>query len=337
MDRDPRHDNRTVPSKISGRCLVTGAAGFIGSHLAERLVADGCEVVGVDSFTDYYDPALKERNVEALRASPRFTLVRADLAADDLESVVAGIDYIFHQSGQPGVRRSWGRSFEPYVRCNVIATQRLLEAARTVAGLRRFVNASSSSIYGNATELPVTEQALPKPVSPYGVTKLAAEHLATLYADLGVPAVSLRYFTVYGPRQRPDMAFNVFLRALLAGRDIDVNGDGEQTRDFTFVADAVEANVAAASASRETVVGRRYNIGGGSRVTVNHTIRMLEEITGRRATVRYGAPQPGDARDTLADTTAARADLGFAPFWSLSDGLRAEADWMTSVSAEMHD
>src|SRR2546430_5050962 len=239
MDRDSRHDNRTVPSKISGRCLVTGAAGFIGSHLADRLVADGCEVVGVDSFTDYYDPALKERNVEALRASPRFTLVRADLAADDLESVVAGIDYIFHQSGQPGVRRSWGRSFEPYVRCNVIATQRLLEAARTVAGLRRFVNASSSSIYGNATELPVTEQALPKPVSPYGVTKLAAEHLATLYADLGVPAVSLRYFTVYGPRQRPDMAFNVFLRALLGGRDIDVNGDGEQTRDFTFVADAV--------------------------------------------------------------------------------------------------
>lgn len=337
MDPDPRHDNRAVPSRINGRCLVTGAAGFIGSHLAERLIADGCEVVGVDSFTDYYDRALKERNLDGLSASPRFTLVRADLADADLESLVAGVDYIFHQAGQPGVRRSWGRSFEPYVRCNVVATQRLLEAARTVAGLRRFVNASSSSVYGNAIELPVTERALPRPVSPYGVTKLAAEHLATVYAELGVPSVSLRYFTVYGPRQRPDMAFNIFLGALLAGRDLNVNGDGEQTRDFTFVADAVDANLAAASAPKETVVGRCYNIGGGSRVTVNHAIQMLEEVTGRRASVHYGARQPGDARDTLADTTAARGDLGFTPSWSLRDGLRAEAHWMTSTILEMHD
>src|SRR5205823_8316544 len=260
-------DNRTVPPSLSGRCLVTGAAGFIGSHLAERLVALGCEVVGVDCFTDYYDPAVKERNVSSLCAGTGFTLVRADLAEADLAPLLQGIDYVFHQAGQPGVRRSWGQSFEAYVRWNVLATQRLLEAGRTTGGLRRFVNASSSSIYGNAAELPVTERALPRPVSPYGVTKLAAEHLATLYAQLGVPTVSLRYFTVYGPRQRPDMAFNIFIRCLLEGREISVNGDGEQTRDFTFVADAVDANLAAATAPTETVTGRCYNVGGGSRVT----------------------------------------------------------------------
>ena len=323
-------DNRTVPPSLSGRCLVTGAAGFIGSHLAERLVALGCEVVGVDCFTDYYDPAVKERNVSSLCAGTGFTLVRADLAEADLAPVLQDIDYVFHQAGQPGVRRSWGQSFEAYVRWNVLATQRLLEAGRTTGGLRRFVNASSSSIYGNAAELPVTERALPRPVSPYGVTKLAAEHLATLYAQLGVSTVSLRYFTVYGPRQRPDMAFNIFIRCLLEGREISVNGDGEQTRDFTFVADAVDANLAAATAPTETVTGRCYNVGGGSRVTVNETLRLLEEITGRSARVRFGAAQPGDARDTFADTSAAHADLGFAPKWALADGLRAEADWLAS-------
>jgi len=309
---------------------VTGAAGFIGSHLAERLVALGCEVVGVDCFTDYYDPAVKERNVSALCAGTGFTLARADLAEDNLAPLLDGIDYVFHQAGQPGVRRSWGRSFEAYVRWNIVGTQRLLESARTAGGLRRFVNASSSSIYGNAAELPVTELAVPRPVSPYGVTKLAAEHLATLYAERDVPTVSLRYFTVYGPRQRPDMAFNIFIRALLEGREINVNGDGEQTRDFTFVADAVDANLAAATAPMATVSGRSYNIGGGSRVTVNDTLRLLEEITGRHAHVRFGPQQPGDARDTAADTSAAQADLGFTPKSTLREGLRAEAEWLAS-------
>ncbi len=242
-----------------------------------------------------------------------------------------GIDYVVHQAGQPGVRKSWGKSFEPYVTRNIVATQRLLEAAVGANGIRRFVNASSSSVYGNAAALPVSERAVPSPVSPYGVTKLAAEHLATLYANLGVPSVSLRYFTVYGPRQRPDMAFNIFLHAMLEGRELRINGDGDQTRDFTFVADAVEANVAAAAAPVDRVAGRVYNIGGGSRVTLNHAIAVLEEVTGRKARVRHGAVQPGDARDTYADTTAARSDLGFAPAWSLEDGLREEARWLAAM------
>jgi nucleoside-diphosphate-sugar epimerase len=320
-----------MPAKVDGRCLVTGVAGFIGSHLAERLVADGCAVTGVDSFTDYYDPALKEHNLSALSGSSGFELLRADLATSDLSTLLEGVDYVFHQAGQPGVRRSWGQSFEPYVTRNVVATQRLLEAALSAKELKRFVNASSSSIYGNASELPVSERALPRPVSPYGVTKLAAEHLATAYAELGVPTVSLRYFTVYGPRQRPDMAFNVFLRSLLEGREITVNGDGEQTRDFTFVADAVEANVAAAAAPVERVLGRPYNVGGGSRVSLNHTLHLLEKITGEKSIVKHGPVHAGDARDTYADTSAARSDLGFAPSWTLADGLAAEAAWMTST------
>jgi nucleoside-diphosphate-sugar epimerase len=321
-----------MPAKVSGRCVVTGVAGFIGSHLAERLVADGCEVVGVDCLTDYYDPALKEQNLAGLVDGPRFELVRNDLASADLSHLLDGADHVFHQAGQPGVRRSWGQSFEPYVTRNILATQRLLEASLSASGLRRFVNASSSSVYGEAPELPVSELALPRPVSPYGVTKLAAEHLATLYARLGVPTVSLRYFTVYGPRQRPDMAFNVFLHALLDGRPILVNGDGEQTRDFTFIADAVEANVAAAAAPLERVSGRTYNVGGGSRVTVSHTLRLLEEITGKRANVEHGPAQPGDARDTYADTSAAQSDLGWAPAWTLADGLRAEAAWLAAAA-----
>jgi len=293
-------------------------------------VADGCEVVGVDCFTDYYEPALKEANVVALVGNPRFKLVRADLAEADLEPLVDGIDYIFHQAGQPGVRRSWGRSFEPYVRCNVLATQRLLEAARAAGSVRRLVYASSSSIYGNAVELPVSERDLPRPVSPYGVTKLAGEHLTTLYAELGIQAVSLRYFTVYGPRQRPDMAFNIFTHALLEDREIHVNGDGEQTRDFTFIADAVDANIAAAAAPAARATVRTFNIGGGSRVTVNHAIHVLEGVAGKQAQVIYGPRQPGDARDTYADTSAARAELGFAPRWKLADGLRAQVEWMAA-------
>jgi nucleoside-diphosphate-sugar epimerase len=293
-------------------------------------VADGCEVIGVDCFTDYYDPALKEGNVAALLASDRFRLIRADLAEADLEPLVDGIDYIFHQAGQPGVRRSWGRSFEPYVRSNILATQRLLEAARAAGSVRRLVYASSSSVYGNAVELPVSERDLPRPVSPYGVTKLAGEHLTTLYAGLGLQSVSLRYFTVYGPRQRPDMAFNIFINALLQDREIQVNGDGEQTRDFTFIADAVEANIAAAAAPAARASGRCFNIGGGSRVTLNHAIQLLEEVAGKRTEVRYGSPQPGDARDTYADTSSAQADLGFAPRWKLADGLRAQVEWMAA-------
>jgi UDP-glucuronate 4-epimerase len=318
-----------VLDSLPERCLVTGAAGFIGSHLSERLLAEGCEVIGVDCLTDYYDVALKLSNLAHLTPHPRFKLVQDDLGAADLDRLLEGVGAVFHQAGQPGVRASWGASFEPYVRHNILATQALLEAARRKTALRRFVFASSSSVYGDAGELPARETTLPRPVSPYGVTKLAAEHLCLVYAKLGVPAVSLRYFTVYGPRQRPDMAFNRFIHALIEGREISVHGDGEQTRDFTYVADIVDANVAAATAPHEAVCGGVYNLGGGSRVTVNEMIALLERVTGRPGRVAHQPAPPGEARDTFADTSAARRDLGFSPQHSLEEGLRAEAAWIS--------
>lgn len=310
-----------------GVCLVTGAAGFVGSHLSERLLQVGCQVRGVDRFTDYYPRALKEANLAALSGRPGFSMVEADLAEAELAPLLDGVEYVFHQAGQPGVRASWGDSFRVYTQDNVVATQRLLEALRRHPGVRRVVYASSSSIYGNAPQLPVSEATLPRPISPYGVTKLAAEHLCHLYAaNFGVPAVSLRYFTVYGPRQRPDMAFNRFIRALLGGRPLEIHGDGEQTRDFTYVDDIVDANLAAMTADPDRVVGRPYNLGGGSRVSVNQLVALLEELTGRRAEVRHLPAQPGDARDTAADCGAAAADLGFQPRVALREGLRAQVD-----------
>src|SRR5262245_64919423 len=221
--------------------LVTGVAGFIGSHLAERLLRDGVRVTGVDCFTDYYDPAIKRRNLERARSHPEFALVELDLGEADL-AALPDVQVVYHQAAQPGVRASWGADFAIYTHHNVLATQRLLERYRG-SSLERFVYASSSSVYGDAERYPTDEGLLPRPLSPYGVTKLAGEHLALLYArNFGMPVVALRYFTVYGPRQRPDMAFHRFCRALLTGQAITVYGDGRQSRDFTFVADAVEAN-----------------------------------------------------------------------------------------------
>jgi nucleoside-diphosphate-sugar epimerase len=318
--------NRGWPAST---CLVTGVAGFIGSHLAERLVASGATVVGLDSFTDYYGRELKESNLARLRQSSSFVVHELDLAAEPLDDLFHGVDLIFHQAGQPGVRASWGQSFEPYLSRNVLATQRLLEAARRAPRLRRFVYASSSSVYGNAPDLPTSERALPQPVSPYGVTKLAGEHLCTLYANLGVPTVSLRYFTVYGPRQRPDMAFTKFIGALLEGGEIRINGDGEQTRDFTYVSDIVETNLAAAS--REVAPGSVYNVGGGSRVTLKEVVRLLEVVTRRSANTRHDSAPVGEARHTFADCSAAARDLDFRPTCRLEDGLRAQVDWMAGV------
>lgn len=292
-------------------------------------MADGCEVLGIDCFSDYYDPALKRSNLARLKSDARFRLVEADVTTADLDGLLEGVNAVFHQAGQPGVRASWGLGFEPYVRQNILATQRLLEACLRRATLKRFVFASSSSVYGDADELPAREATLPRPVSPYGVTKLAAEHLCLLYAKLGVPTVSLRYFTVYGPRQRPDMAFNQFIHALFEGEEIVINGDGEQTRDFTYVDDIVAANVAAATVQAERVVGRVYNLGGGSRVSVNEVIRLLETVTGQNARVRHRPQPPGEARHTFADTSAARRDLGFEPLHDLEAGLRAEAEWIS--------
>jgi nucleoside-diphosphate-sugar epimerase len=318
---------------LNGHCLVTGVAGFIGSHLAERLLDEGCTVLGVDGFTDYYAESAKRRNLEKLSGRKGFELRTADLARDDASELLAGARFVFHQAGQPGVRASWGDDFAIYLRDNIQATQKLLEATRRSDGLERFLYASSSSVYGNAMELPVAETALPRPFSPYGVTKLAGEHLCNLYhANFGVPVVSLRYFTVYGPRQRPDMAFTKFMRALLEDTPISIHGDGEQTRDFTFVSDAVEANLRGASAAAGVACGNVYNVAGGSTVTVNEVIKTLEDITGRRATVTHLPDQEGDARHTFADTSAAERDLGFKSKVQLAEGLRAQWDWVREVT-----
>ncbi|TMB61091.1 MAG: NAD-dependent epimerase/dehydratase family protein, partial [Chloroflexi bacterium] len=298
------------------RCLVTGVAGFIGSHLAERLLDAGQEVVGVDRFTDFYPRRVKEQNLARLKGQDGFTLREDDLLTADLAALLSGVTYVFHLAGQPGVRGSWGSSFPLYADNNIVATQRLLEAAR-VASLKKFVFASSSSVYGDAPALPTRETTLPQPVSPYGVTKLAAEHLCSLYGrNFGVPTVSLRYFTVYGPRQRPDMAFYQFITAVLDGRELAVNGDGEQTRDFTYVADIVAATLAAAG-QEEPAADRVYNIGGGARVSVNQVIALLERITKKSARIVRRPAQPGDAHDTFADCARARSALRFSPSFDL--------------------
>ena len=309
------------------RALVTGAAGFIGSHLSTALLARGADVVGLDRFTDYYPRATKEANLAPLRREARFAFVEAALQTADLGRVLDGVTHVFHLAGQPGVRKSWGQDFATYTSDNVDATQRLLEAVKTAGGrIERFVYASSSSVYGDDVEIPMREDARVSPVSPYGVTKLAAEHLCHLYAvNHGLPTVSLRYFTVYGPRQRPDMAFHRFLTAALTGQPITLYGDGGQTRDFTFVGDIVAATMAAGDRGRPGAV---YNIGGGSRVSMTDIIALVERVTNRPLEVVRDSVQKGDMRDTFADTTRARAEIGFAPATSLAEGLAAEAAWL---------
>jgi UDP-glucose 4-epimerase len=307
------------------KALVTGAAGFIGSHLSEALLSQGLEVVGLDCFTDYYPRALKEQNLQLLRGTRGFTFIEAALQSADLAPILRGVTHVYHLAAQAGVRKSWGKDFAAYTTNNIDATQRLLEAAKDLR-LTRFVYASSSSVYGDAVSIPMREDAVPLPVSPYGVTKLAAEHLCGLYCvSHGLPAVSLRFFTVYGPRQRPDMAFNRFLRAAHLGEPITLYGDGTQTRDFTFVGDIVAALSAAGSQGRP---GGVYNIGGGSRVSMNDVLRLVERIVGRPLNVRREPPQKGDMQHTFADTSRARGELGFAPSATLESGLAAESDWI---------
>jgi nucleoside-diphosphate-sugar epimerase len=305
--------------------LVTGAAGFIGSHLSGALLDAGATVTGIDCFTDHYPRAVKEANLSTLAGRPGFSFVEAALQRTELGPLVAGKSHIFHLAGQAGVRKSWGRDFDVYISDNVEATQRLLEA---VVGLpiERLVYASSSSVYGDHVQLPFQEGSYLQPLSPYGVTKLAAEHLANLYwANHGVPAVSLRYFTVYGPRQRPDMAFHRFFSAVRQGQPVTIYGDGEQTRDFTFVADIVAATMAA---GRQGHPGAVYNVGGGSRVTMNHVLELVGQAAGRPVTIRHEPSQKGDVRHTFADTSRARQDLAFAPQVSLEEGLNAQHRWL---------
>ena len=307
------------------KALVTGAAGFIGSHLSERLLADGATVVGIDCFTEYYARERKERNLAGPRQAPGFTFIESSLADADLPTLLDGVTHVFHLAAQAGVRASWGRDFRVYTVNNVEATQILLEAC-VGRPIDRVVYASSSSVYGDHVPLPMREDVRPQPVSPYGVTKLAAEQLCYLYyVNHGVPAVSLRYFTVYGPRQRPDMGFYRFLRAVMRNDEVQRFGDGRQTRDFTFVADAVAATVAASTHGRPGAV---YNIGGGSRVELLEVFQLLERITRRPLRVTRCDPQRGDMRDTYADTSRAREDLAFAPSVTLEQGLRAQYEWM---------
>jgi nucleoside-diphosphate-sugar epimerase len=305
--------------------LVTGAAGFIGSTLVEQLLADGAHVIGVDCFTDYYGREQKEANLATAREHDRFTFVENRLQDADLDLLLDDVTHVFHLAAQAGVRKSWGRDFSVYTACNVEATQVLLEACSRTE-LTKVVYASSSSVYGDGDAIPMREVHRPQPVSPYGVTKLAAEHLCYLYwVAHRVPAVSLRFFTVYGPRQRPDMAFNRFLRAMLAGDPITLYGDGEQTRDFTYVGDAVSATIAAANRGEP---GHVYNIGGGTRVSVNRVLELMAIHTGIQPAIDRHPVQNGDMRNTYADTTAARDALGFKPAMSLEAGIEAEYRWI---------
>ncbi len=312
------------------KALVTGTAGFIGSHLTTALLDRGAAVVGIDSFTDYYARSLKESNVAVNTGNPAFRFVETSIQSADLAALLDGVTHVFHLAAQAGVRKSWGGEFQTYTANNVDASQQLLEACVGLP-IDKFVYASSSSLYGDAVAIPVAEDALPRPLSPYGVTKLAAEQLCHLYwANFQVPTTSVRYFTVYGPRQRPDMAFNRFIRAALANQPITLYGDGLQTRDFTFVTDAVAATIAAGDRG---VPGRAYNIGGGSRVSVNDVLVILERLAGHPLDVAREGSQKGDVRDTYADTSLARADLGFAPAVSLEHGLEAEYRWLSTMPA----
>jgi nucleoside-diphosphate-sugar epimerase len=309
----------------AGRVVVTGCAGFIGSHLSERLIEQGCEVVGIDCFTNYYSRERKERNLAMLREARGFTLIEADLATAPLDGLLEGVDTVYHLAAQAGVRGSFGESFREYVIANVLATQRLLEqAAKTPVGA--FVYASSSSVYGNAPTYPTPETIERRPVSPYGMTKVATEELAAVYHRcFGVPAVGLRYFTAYGPRQRPDMAFSRFLRCAVAAAPLPLNGDGGQVRDFTYVDDVVNGTLAAARLGRQGAV---YNVGGGSPVALIDAIHLIGELVGRPVDVARVPPPLGDPRRTGCDPSLAMAELGFVPRTPLQDGLAAQLAWM---------
>ena len=304
--------------------LITGAAGFIGSHLAEACLARGWRVTALDSLTTYYSPASKVRNAETFSSHPSCTYLEQDVLDVDLASLVGDVDVVFHLAAQAGVRASWGQSFDVYTQLNVTVLQRLLEAARFAPGLQSFIFASSSSVYGDAETLPTSEDQILTPLSPYGATKALGEHLCYLYhRSFGVPATSLRYFSVYGPRQRPDMAFHRAIDAALSDREFVVYGDGRQTRDFTFVADIVDGTIAAAERGRH---GVPYNLGGGSRVSMLEVLDIIRGETGELR-VRHQEAQRGDARDTASDISRAGNDLGYIPSRTVAEGLREQVAW----------
>jgi UDP-glucose 4-epimerase len=322
-----------VTGAAEARAVVTGVAGFVGSHLAEALLSRGHRVIGIDSFSDFYPVEIKHDNLAALTNAPGFTLVRGDLVDLPLAEHLDGAAFVYHCAARAGVRSSWGAEFDRYAHDNLLATQRLLEASKGT-GLSRFVYTSSSSVYGNARTLPVTEEHPVAPISPYGATKLSGEHLGAIYHEsYGVPFVALRLFTVYGPRQRPDMAFHRFLSATAAGRPIDVFGDGRQTRDFTFVADAVAALVAAGTAP--SVVGETINVASGRRVSLLDVFETIASVAGRAPELRFHEKGRGEADHTFASIEKARRLLGYAPRVSLPDGLRQELAWLRRLEGQV--
>jgi UDP-glucuronate 4-epimerase len=312
------------------RALVTGCAGFIGSHLTESLLSQGYEVTGIDCFNENYARRDKLTNLQRSMEWEGFEFVPIDLARGDLRELVEECDVVFHLAAEPGVRPSWGDRFEQYVRNNILATQHMLEAAR-FSPQRRFVYASSSSIYGHAEQLPTPEDVIPQPFSPYGVTKLAGEHLCRLYHhNHGVDAVCLRYFSVYGPRQRPDMAFAIFCKSIIDGEGITIFGDGTQTRDFTFVGDVVRATRAAAEVPG--IQGEVFNVGGGTQSGLREALDVIQSVLGRKALAEYQPQELGDVRHTCADTSRARELLGFVPQVTLDEGIALQVDWARSAA-----
>ena len=307
--------------------IVTGVGGFIGSNLAEALLNQRETVIGIDQFNDYYDPTLKRQNISHFQDYTSFKLIEDDIQSLNWSELLADIDVVYHQAAQAGVRASWGQGFRAYTERNINTTQIILEAAKEAPQLKRLVYASSSSVYGNAETFPTPESVCPQPVSPYGITKLAGEQLCNLYyQNFSIPCVSLRYFTVYGPRQRPDMAFHKFFKSILQDEPISIYGDGQQTRDFTFINDVIMANLAAATVPE--AVGEVFNIGGGSRVVLAAVIDMMEEIIGHPIQRNFLETARGDARHTSADVSKAQKILGYQPKVSLSEGLRQEWEWI---------
>jgi nucleoside-diphosphate-sugar epimerase len=310
------------------KSVVTGAAGFIGSLLTEKLLDAGHAIVGIDKFLDNYGRRFKEQNLTAAIKHPRFKFIEGDLLHADLPALLEDVAYVFHLAAQPGVRSSWGSEFSAYSENNILATQMLLEACKNTA-VKKVVYASSSSVYGDTDDLPMREEGSTRPVSPYGVSKLAAEHLCYLYwKAFAVPAVSLRFFTVYGPRQRPDMAFHIFMHGLQRDEEIPLYDDGEQTRDFTFCSDIVDGILAAAFYPG---AGEVFNLGGGTRTSLLDAIKLIESISGRRAKLKRFDRQKGDVRNTAARIDNARAKLGYEPRVSLKAGLAQEWDWIKTV------
>ena len=309
------------------KCIVTGAAGFIGSHLCEALVAEGHEVVGIDAFIPYYPRAIKESNLHDLRRRPEFTFVEGDLRTMNLDPLMKGVDVVFHLAAMPGLMKSWS-DLDLYSTCNILATQRLLEAARHYS-VAHFIHASTSSVYGRNAD---GDEASPlRPVSPYGVTKLAAEHLCLAYREnFGIPVTILRYFSVYGPRQRPDMGYHILIRSILEGTPFPLYGDGEQTRSNTFIRDCIAATLLAAQ-RRDVSIGEIFNVGGGQVVSLNEVIAMVEKLAGRKARIERRPPRPGDQRHTCADISKARKLLGYEPTTPVSEGLQAQLEWQKNI------